>query len=73
MTTKMIKVHSAEILLSESFEPEVFFTATFPLVTHGTNISETEGLSEQEVLQKLAKAMLEQVFATIDTNKQKGE
>lgn len=69
----MIKVHSAEIILSESFEPEVLFSATFPLVKHGTNISETEGLSEEEILQKLAKAMLEQVFAIVDANKQKGE
>ena len=71
MTTKMIKVHNAEIQLSENFEPEVLFTATFPLVRHGTHILETVGLTEEEILQKLAKVMLEQVFATINENKQK--
>lgn len=71
MTTKMIKIHAAEIQLSNTFEPEVVFTASFPLVRHGSNIPETEGLTEQEIFQKLGKLMVEQVFDTINANKQK--
>lgn len=67
----MINVHTAEVQLSDSLTPEVFFTASFPLVKHGTDIPETEGLTEEQVLQKLARAMLEQVFDTINENKLK--
>ncbi len=71
MTRQTIKVHSAEIQLSETFEPEVLFTASFPLVKFGTDIEETVGLTDEEILQKLADEMLKQVFATINENKQK--
>jgi hypothetical protein len=62
--TDMIKVYSAKIQPNEkTFRPEVLFTASIPLVKLGSHIPETEGLTEDEIMQKLGRIMLEQVFA----------
>jgi hypothetical protein len=60
----MIDMLFAEIRPNpKTFQPEVHFAASIPLVMYGTSTKETEGLTEAEIFEKLGREIVKKSFA----------